>query len=141
MPRLLEGKHLLEGGAYFNVDTLRCSAYQREDLIWGPALIRGNTVNYFNCSLSFDGWGSVRALTWLLLDLVLYLLMEIMYSKTWFKYVEANLRVRFMLFNNLHDLMDNPLMILNSFGSNNNDNNSLHSADVTQINNCIESFP
>ena len=25
--RLLEGRHLLEGGAYFNVDIQRCSAY------------------------------------------------------------------------------------------------------------------
>ena len=42
--RLLEGGRLLERGAYFNVDTQKCDAYQRAALIWDPALIRGNTV-------------------------------------------------------------------------------------------------
>ena len=37
-------RRLLEGSAYFNLDTQRCSAYYRAALIWGPALIRGNTV-------------------------------------------------------------------------------------------------
>ena len=46
MRRFLEGKRVLEGGAYFIVDTQRCSAYQREALIWDPTLIRGNTVLY-----------------------------------------------------------------------------------------------
>ena len=31
--RLLERRRLLEGGAYFNVDTKRCGAYQRAVLI------------------------------------------------------------------------------------------------------------
>ena len=44
MQRLLEGRRLLEGDAYFNVDIQRCSTYKRAALIWGQALIRGNTV-------------------------------------------------------------------------------------------------
>ena len=42
--RLLEGRYLLDGGAYFSVDTQRCGAYQRAALVWGPALIERNTV-------------------------------------------------------------------------------------------------
>ena len=38
---LIEGRHLLEGDAYFNVDPKGAA------LIWGPALIRGNTVSGF----------------------------------------------------------------------------------------------
>ena len=37
-------RRLLEGDAYFNVDTQMCDAYSRAVLIWGPALITGNTV-------------------------------------------------------------------------------------------------
>ena len=44
MRRLLEQRRLLEGGAYFNVGSQKRGAYQRVVLIWGPALIRGNTV-------------------------------------------------------------------------------------------------
>ena len=44
MRRLLEGRRLLEAGAYFNVDTEKCGTYYREAIIWGPALIIGNTV-------------------------------------------------------------------------------------------------
>ena len=43
------------GGTYFNVDTQRCDACQRAELICGPALIRGNTVNIpFQSSDSSD---------------------------------------------------------------------------------------
>ena len=48
MRRLLEERHLLEGGTYFNVDIQRCAAFQRAVLIRGPALLRGNTVLHFN---------------------------------------------------------------------------------------------
>ena len=40
-------RRLLEGGAYFNVDTQRSGAYSRAPHIWGPAFIRGNTVSTF----------------------------------------------------------------------------------------------
>ena len=43
MWRLLEGRYLLEGGAYFNVGTQKCGAYKRAVLIIEALLIRGNT--------------------------------------------------------------------------------------------------
>ena len=47
MQRLLQGKHLLEGGTYFNEKTQRCGANNRAALIADQVLIRGNTVNKF----------------------------------------------------------------------------------------------
>ena len=40
----------MKGGVYFNMDTQKCGTYQRAVLIWGPALIRENTVSIFNKS-------------------------------------------------------------------------------------------
>ena len=44
MQRLLEGRRLLEGGAYFNVSTQKSRAYNRAAFVCGPVRIRGNTV-------------------------------------------------------------------------------------------------
>ena len=44
MRLFLERRRLSEGGAYFNVNTQRCGAYWRAVLVWGPALIRRNTL-------------------------------------------------------------------------------------------------
>ena len=49
MRRLLEGKRLLKGSAYFDVNTQKCGVYQR------AALIRGNTV-YRNFSEPQDSY-------------------------------------------------------------------------------------
>ena len=40
MQRLLQGKHLLEGGTYFNEKTQRCGANNRAALIGDQVLIR-----------------------------------------------------------------------------------------------------
>ena len=48
---------LLEGDAYFNVDTQRCGAYLRATLIRGPEPIRENTVirfkNFFSIGVEY----------------------------------------------------------------------------------------
>ena len=60
MRRLLQGRRFLEGGAYFNVNTQRCGAYQRGAFIWGPVLIRRNMVFAdYNCEFfneSINRW-------------------------------------------------------------------------------------
>ena len=54
---LITGEALIKGGAYFNVDTQRCGTYWRAVLIWGPALITGNTVIIlFHFAILFILW-------------------------------------------------------------------------------------
>ena len=47
-PPYLEVRHLLEGSAYFSVDTQRCGAYVRVDLIRGNMVIPATKIKRTN---------------------------------------------------------------------------------------------
>ena len=74
MRHLLKGKRLLEGGAYFPVDTQRCGAYYTAALIGDPVLIRGirYTVTFSELEWKYHIFWNIKTRKWDLKILLFY---------------------------------------------------------------------